>query len=191
MFRRTGRSRAAGADRNKQSGQALIELALVAPILILMLAGLVQFGLIFETQIGINNAIREAARRAATFATPDQATAQSNATWALGQAQSLLGNSQNHDASFDLIEVCIGPSASKPTDPSGTAQVFVQVKSAYRHPLFLPIVDLILDTIDGSSDRRLLSSNSTEFHVEQSGTPSVGAGGAARSDGTTGPCTIP
>jgi Flp pilus assembly protein TadG len=186
LFQRTG---GAGANRDRQSGQALLELALVAPILIMLLAGLVQFALIFETQIGISNAVREAARRGATFETPDVGTAQTNATWTRTTLQSLLGNSQNHDASRDNLEVCIvTPAAPDDVDVSGNAQVVVRITASYRHPLFLPIVDLILDRIDGVTDQSLLASTSTEFRVEQTGSHDIGSGAFARTSSDTTPC---
>jgi len=154
-----------------------------------MLAGLVQFGLIFETQIGINNAIREGARRVAAIAAPNQAAAQANATWALGELQTALGNAQSYSASQSDVEVCIVNPSVNPNDASGSVQVVVRIKVVYRHPVFLPIVDLILDRIDGVGDRALSASNSTEFHVEQPGSNSVGIGGVARSNGVSSPCT--
>jgi hypothetical protein len=60
---------------------------------------------------------------------------------------------------------------------------------SYRHPLFLPIVDLILDGIDGVTDQSLTASTSTEFHVEQPGDNSVGIGGVARFPADFTPCT--
>jgi Flp pilus assembly protein TadG len=183
------RSEGARTRSGRESGQALIELALVAPIIILLLAGLVQFALIFETQIGIDNAIREAARRGATQDTPDVGTAQLNADWTLAQAVALLGNAQNHDVSRDNIEVCYFTPTADPTDPSNNGQVDVRITDSYRHPVFLPIVDLILDGIDGVSDRSLAASASTEFHVEQTGNNNIGAGAAARTSGTTTVCT--
>jgi Flp pilus assembly protein TadG len=191
LFRNKGRSGAADAGDQRQFGQAVIEFALVAPILILLLAALVQFGLIFERQVGINNAVREAARRAATYDTTTGAAAQANAVWTLAQLQSLLGNSQTHEASRDTIEVCIVTPASNPVDASGITQVVVRITESYRHPLFLPIVDLILDGVDGVTDRSLKASTSTEFHVEQTSTPvpAVGTGGAARFPADMTPCT--
>lgn len=191
MSRHKGRSGAAGAGDRRQFGQALIEFALIAPILILLLAALVQFGLIFERQIGISNAVREAARRAATYDAKTPAQAQANAVWTLSQLQSLLGNSQTHDGSRDTIEVCVVTPASNPLDASGTTQVVVRITESYRHPLFLPIVDLILDGVDGVTDRSLKASTSTEFHVEQAATPvpAVGTGGAARFPADMTPCT--
>jgi Flp pilus assembly protein TadG len=190
LYRFARRGRGAATKSSRESGQALIELALVAPILILILAGLVQFALIFERQIGIDNAIREAARRGATLDT-DTTNMQANANWTLGQAQTLLANSQNYEASRDTIEVCFFKPSANPTDPFGNAQVDVRVTDSYRHPLFLPIVDLLLDQIDGVQDRSLKATSTTEFHVEQtSAIPAdIGAGAGARSDGTTGTCT--
>jgi Flp pilus assembly protein TadG len=190
-------ARPSGGDARKssrESGQALLELALVAPVLILILAGLVQFALIFETQIGIDNAIREAARRGATASTPDVATAQTNANWTLTQVQGLLGNSQNHTASRDSIWVCFfTPTGSKAQDPQGNYQVDVRITDAYKHPLFMPIVDLFLDGIDGVTDQSLLATSTTEFHVEQTGSNNIGVGAGAQVDTfgnvTTGACT--
>lgn len=46
----------------KQEGQALVEFALVAPVLLLILFGIVEFGLILFNQHVITNASREGAR---------------------------------------------------------------------------------------------------------------------------------
>ncbi len=46
-------------------GQSLVEFALFAPILILLLAGAVDFGNGFQTWVALTNAVREGARRGA------------------------------------------------------------------------------------------------------------------------------
>jgi len=172
-----------GTKSNRESGQALLELALVAPVILLLLLSLVQFAIIFERQIGITNAVREAARRTATFDTPTPVEAGTNAAWALTTLQTLLGNSQTHDASRDNIEVCIvTPAPPNDLDVSSNAQVVVRIKDSYRHPLFLPIITQILDGIDGVQDDSLLASTSSEFHVEQTGSHDIGAGAYARTD---------
>jgi Flp pilus assembly protein TadG len=152
-----------------ERGQALLELAIIAPVLILLIAGLVQFGVIFERQIGINNAIRDAARIAATWESKDTTTAGTNATAAVAKLRSLLGNAQTYEEARMTIEVCIGTPSANAMDPAGNHQVDVRIRVSYRHPLFLPIVDLILDGIDGATDQSLAASNQTEFHVEQTG----------------------
>ncbi len=48
-------------------GQALVEFALVLPVLVLILGAILQFGLIFTSQIGLTNGVREAARYASVL----------------------------------------------------------------------------------------------------------------------------
>ena len=51
--------------KNNENGQTLVEFALILPILLLLVMGIIQFGIIFSAQIGITNAAREGARVAA------------------------------------------------------------------------------------------------------------------------------
>ncbi|WP_169702038.1 TadE/TadG family type IV pilus assembly protein [Janibacter terrae] len=55
---RTGHSRPAW----RQRGAAAVEMALVLPLLFLMIAGIVDFGRYFLTEIQLTNAVREGAR---------------------------------------------------------------------------------------------------------------------------------
>lgn len=57
-----------------EKGQAMVEFALVLPILILLLCGICEFGSIFSNQILANNACREAARYAAVHYKDDGLT---------------------------------------------------------------------------------------------------------------------
>lgn len=178
------------AQTTRSRGQSLVELALVAPIMILLLGSLVQFGLIFERQVGINNAVREAPRRGATLDTTTVGQAQTNANWALTELQAALANSQSHETSLDRgLEVCyFTPAAPNNVDPLGHHQVFIRVHAGYAHPLFLPIIDLILDPIDGSTDRSLRVDTEAEFRVEQAGDYDIGTGAYARTSSSTTPC---
>ena len=146
----------------------MVELALVAPILILIVASIVQFGLIFQRQIGVENAVREAARRGATAAT-DSSTASTNAAWTLNELNTLLVNTQGHDPSDDRdLQACYyTPASPNDVDASGMKQVMVKVAAGYAHPVFLPLISLILDGIDGSNDGALRVDTSSEFRVEQ------------------------
>ncbi len=132
--------------------------------MILILVSVVQLGVIFQRQIGLENAVREAARRGATLDTTT-ANAGLNATWTLGELQTLLANIQGHDGSQDRgLEVCF----YQPTpanDPIGNKRVVVKVDAGYAHPLFLPIVTQIMDGIDGVSDSALRGDSSSEFEV--------------------------
>ena len=54
---------------NGKKGQSLVETALVLPIIILMLMGIIDIGMMFNNYMIVGNAAREAARSAATGAT--------------------------------------------------------------------------------------------------------------------------
>jgi|GEM_PF-187180 len=49
-----------------EEGQALVEMAIVLPILMLILLGIIQFGFVFSGQIALSSAAREGVRLAAT-----------------------------------------------------------------------------------------------------------------------------
>ena len=55
---------------NRQEGQSLVEFAIVAPVLVLLLLGIVEFGLILYNQHVITNASREGARYGIVVDTP-------------------------------------------------------------------------------------------------------------------------
>lgn len=49
-----------------EDGQAVVEFAIIAPILLLILCGIIDFGWLFSAQIATNNCAREGARYAST-----------------------------------------------------------------------------------------------------------------------------
>ena len=49
--------------RSRESGQAVVELALVLPIMLLLLVGIVQFGSVFRDYIALTDATRAGARQ--------------------------------------------------------------------------------------------------------------------------------
>lgn len=55
-------------------GQALVETALVLPIILLILLGIIDFGLMFNNYLMVSNASREGARTAAVGATDSEIT---------------------------------------------------------------------------------------------------------------------
>lgn len=56
----------------KSNGQSLVEFAFVLPLLLLMMVALVDFGMIFYTQMAVTNAAWEGARAGATVVDPSQ-----------------------------------------------------------------------------------------------------------------------
>jgi Flp pilus assembly protein TadG len=73
---------------HEEKGQALVEFALVAPLLFLILFGIVQFGIAFKNSIALTDAVRAGARKAAVSrAAADPVSATDNAV--LGAATDL------------------------------------------------------------------------------------------------------
>lgn len=55
-----------------KKGQSLVETALIMPVIILILTGIIDFGMMFNNYIVVSNASREGARSAAVGATDAQ-----------------------------------------------------------------------------------------------------------------------
>jgi hypothetical protein len=178
------------ASGSHGAGQALVEFAIVVPLLALLLTGIYQFAIIFERQIGITNAVREDARRAAALVTtntpsgsdPD-GNADENVDWALKEliciptsdstdpcydhSHLLYDNVQDYAADPSTLidaQVCYKPSTSN--DPTGNGYATVEATVTYGHPLFMPIISGILDGIDGTADNHFAVTTNVEFRVE-------------------------
>jgi hypothetical protein len=61
-------------NQNKvnEKGQSLVEFALLLPVLLLILMGIIQFGIIFNGQVTVTSAAREGARLAVVGADDEQ-----------------------------------------------------------------------------------------------------------------------
>jgi hypothetical protein len=53
------------ASHSGEKGAAALEFALIAPILVLLIAGIVEFGFVFQAQLALTHGAREGARMAA------------------------------------------------------------------------------------------------------------------------------
>ncbi len=63
-----------GPAQARRRGQALVEFTLVATLLLLLLLGIIQFGIVYSNQLAVTDAAREGARRAAINTRSGQAT---------------------------------------------------------------------------------------------------------------------
>jgi hypothetical protein len=157
-----------GVDLRSSSGergQALLELALVTPVLVLLVMAIFQFAYVLETQIGLTNASREAARRAA-------ATSSENPVWADLQAWTLLQlNGDGTPANAGLLPENVQaydsgrlwpapyPGMTNSTSPAvsfcsytvaGITNYRVTVEVMYEHPVFFGLLSFATDLADGS-----------------------------------------
>lgn len=182
--------RASSRHRSRRSkGQSLVEFAIVFPVVIAIIGGIVQFGVIFWAQNTLTQVVRDAGRWEAT----QQTTPCSSGASALGiQAESIAGNSSlfgyssgefttptvyTTDASVNAFATSnamavawVHDSAETPAQcPPGanTAVWHVTIKMNQRIPTFFPGMQYLpaLGTCDASGCRLTLSSTA-QFRME-------------------------
>jgi Flp pilus assembly protein TadG len=164
----TGEPRLSRRERRRGSerGQALVELALVAPVIVILIMAIAQFGYVIETQLGLTNAVREAARRAAADPNPTVASVQAS-------LQGSTGLLQRNVQSFDTARVTNGsPTATDPRVEfckytlSGVDSYRVTVTVTYLHPVFFPMLSFATDAIDGNPDGNYTMTVSAQMRPE-------------------------
>lgn len=160
--------------RKDHRGQALVEFALVLPLALLILMGIIQFGFLFSSQIGVINAVREAARYGSTSPVNDA----SGATSAGGNVCSyLLGptspNAMSRVPAYSIGNVVTGgatyvnyKSYADPHSGTPTYSVRLTLHIEYKHPLLVPIVSAIIDGLDGATDSRFQLGATEAMRVE-------------------------
>ncbi|HZC33590.1 MAG TPA: TadE family protein [Candidatus Bathyarchaeia archaeon] len=171
MIRRIRSSRESSQRPSHRRGQALVEFALVLPVLALFLLSILQFGVLFSTQVGITNAVREAVRNASALpvATVADATTAANSVYSrLTGANGLLARTGSSYLPGALVQsgsprtqVCYYSYFDETSNWSIMARVSVQ----YRHPLFIPVVSSIIDGFDGANDQAYRIGVSEEVRV--------------------------
>ena len=143
------------------------------PILAIFLLSIIQVSFVLAAQIGVTNAVREAARLAAvTTPTTTSAEALANGQGAYDRMVDATGFLAKNVFAFNPANVITSGSPETQvcyraiTDPTGAPAVFVRVQAEYRHPIFIPLMDAILDGVDGTNDGGLRIGASEELRVE-------------------------
>lgn len=155
------RQRASFVAARSEAGQGLAELALITPILVLLILAIFQFAFVLESQMGLTNAVREAARRAA--ADPNPATTdvetQLNALLAANIQGFVAGNVSAEDVA--ISDYCV----------AGETSNRVTVTVAYDHPVFFPLLAYATDLMDGTPDGAWTLTASAQMRLETTQTP--------------------
>lgn len=113
-----------------EDGQAMVEFALILPIFLLILCGIIDFGWLFYNQLSLNNACREGARYAVVH-TADNADT--------GAIINHIENTTTTVFANDGIEIDI--SYSSPSDPTaGDITVSMEADISF----FTPVLSTIL-----------------------------------------------
>jgi len=170
------------ARRQGGGGQALTEFALIAPILFLLLFGVIQLGLLFAGQNGLVNGVRDAARRAVTWRINDASVNDPSIYGVVCAAvrDELIselagGQLPAFDASRLHPTISYHWKANPGAGGAGpTAEqyfLYVEIDAAYDHPLYVPLVGWFFDVLDGSGDGAFTLSASEEMRVENPSLP--------------------
>lgn len=136
--------------RNGRRGQSLAEFAIVFPVLMLIIGGIIQFGVIFWGQNTLNQVVRDTGRWAATqtTCTGGEAAVITTAN-AIAAQSSLIG----FDGSLTSVGVTWVGSPCPPNDNRDEA--WVRITIDHTVPIFFPFVP-------GNGQLR----SSTEFRME-------------------------
>lgn len=89
--------------RKDENGQSLVEFALVVPVLLLFLLGIVEFGWLFNAKISLTSAAREGARVAAVSNINHQAKAEEAVESALSGTSGVDVISVGYESEIDTL----------------------------------------------------------------------------------------
>lgn len=120
----------------KNHGQALAEFALVVPVLFLVIAGIIQFGLIFWSQQTLTQVARDTGRWAATQDCSADVVAAAND---VAKLSTLFGYSSWDGANVKASYSKDSDSHSCPPKDN-TEGVWVSVTIDHQIPIFFPLV---------------------------------------------------
>lgn len=146
----------------------------MVPVLVLIIMAVFQFAFVLESQMGLTNAVREAARRAASTTNPTSAWVQDE----------LCGTNPACDDGLldDNVQGFIpGRLIGTPTvtfctyDVAGTPNYRVDVTVDYRHPVFFGPIAFATDVADGTTDGDWTLSATAQMRLER-GVPNPAPG---------------
>ena len=110
----------------QRKGQSLVETALVIPILLLILTGIIDFGMLFNNYLVVSNASREGARSAA-----------------IGSTDAQINTVVNNVAStLDPAKLTVNITPDQTAGRSTGSSVVVTVQ--YKYSMITPIIGAIL-----------------------------------------------
>ena len=154
-------------------GQALVEMAIILPVLLLVLTGILQFGVLLSAQIGFVNGVRDGARYGSVLQTATSSAATTNGaqvsnylispTTPVGILPARMPGYQASRLTGPTITYC---KYQNPGSSPATYSVRLTVAGDYNHSLFVPIIAQLIDGLDGSFDDGFRLHASEQFRVE-------------------------
>jgi Flp pilus assembly protein TadG len=146
-------------------GQAMAEFALIAPLLFLLLFGVIQIGLLMAAQNGLVNGVRDTARRAATYRINEASLSGLTFAAICDTVETNLITHLNAEVpGFDPLGLTRTVSYDWKLNADGTTYFLVaHVDATYANPLYIPLVSRFLPGAVGDT---LPLSASEEMRVE-------------------------
>ena len=173
--------------RSERSGQSLVEFAIVFPVLFLIVAAIIQFGLIFWAQNTLTQVVRDTGRWAATqqtrpcanggaaLVTKADEIARTSSLFAYSAGQwsgppfafdANPAPREGIEATWPLSGDSPPPGGYDPTDcPPDTNQIawFLNIRAHHEVPLLLPFIGGFIPSCDADS---CSLSSSVQFRME-------------------------
>jgi Flp pilus assembly protein TadG len=141
----------------------MVEFALIAPLLFLLLLGIVVAGIVITNQIQLSNAVRDGARAAAVCGGVNSTTLLPN-----GQAcdnthlLSYIAGSLNAVPAVVALNVTVINGNSNPNDPNILDECqkgkTIVVDATFAQPLYIPLVGVFVGDPGNSNTRTLRAS---------------------------------
>ncbi len=145
--------------RSAERGQSLAEFALILPILLILIFGVIEFGMVLRSYIEVTNATREGARLASIGATPGayptNCTPTSDGT-VVGQTCAAL-------AGLNLANVA-SVSVSYPNGNISGQKAIITAKYVYH--FFTPVGGLMRLFSGGSLNNQITLTSTTVMRLE-------------------------
>lgn len=150
--------------RSLDSGQSLVEFALIAPLLFMLMFVLIELGIVFSIYIGLTNSAREAARAGVAYqyeqpekptSTPSTATVDAGRSAVMNSA---IMTTLNPIISVGSVSDLTPTYSYDPKDPTNNNYRYgdkLTVTLSYAHALFFGLFDVGTITIKAGSEMRL------------------------------------
>ena len=147
-----------------RSGQSVAEFALVLPVLVAILGGIIQFGVIFWAQNTLTQVVRDTGRWAATQKNCTAAGPVITEANTIAGSSSLLGYTSGSWNSSNVTVTWTGPTSGT-CPPLNNSQVwFVTISINHSVPVFFPGMQYL----PGFSGNRVTLSSTATFRMEPS-----------------------
>lgn len=134
--------------RDRTRGQAMVEFALVAVPLLIILMGILQFGLLFWGQITLTQVGRDTGRWAATQTACDTSVGLAAQANAIADQSLLVGHGSSNQVVVSAPAWTVEGTGTVCPPPDNTEVWWVSFELTYQAPVFIPLipVDGVLST---------------------------------------------